>query len=125
MYKNVLEYLEKTAAGAAADSLFLVTRDAEGTRFQVRNYTLEEKLGMSQEEFLHALEHGVVYGWFEEAERQRIYGMMMEITAGGDIIDTETDLLLPNGQRMRAHIRFSRISANSAKKKYICVILAL
>ena len=37
----------------------------------------------------------------------------------------ETDLLLPNGQRMRAHIRFSRISANSARNKYICVILAL
>ena len=62
---------------------------------------------------------------FEEAERQRIYGMMMEITTDGDIIDTETNLLLPNGQRLRAHIRFSQISANSARKKYICVILAL
>ena len=109
----------------STDCIAFVKRDGEKWRYSAIVYGLEEKLGLTKDQFVQALNDGSFYQWMDEPSRAALYERTMSVQGKGQQFDFSCNLLLPGGRAQRLRFKADPVASDRENVDFIFVFQAV
>ena len=119
--RNNLRLLEEYST----DCIAFVRRTGSTWKYEVIVYGLEDRLHMTQDEFVQALNSGSIYSQIDEPERTKAFQSTVNALREDRAFEFSFPLRLPGGGVQSLHLKADRVHSDTSKVDYICVFQAI